>query len=102
MRVRSHHVMVAVGLVLGIVAATFVETEPRFIGWCFAVGGGLAGGAFIAAITGGDALAGGPQAARGRGGRSPSRPAWFDEPEATPPEAAPPDAEQDGRGDRAD
>jgi len=77
MHLRLHHVLVVLGLVLGIVAATFIQTEPRYIGWFFAVGGGLAGGAFLAAILSGDQLASGPQP-RGRGA---SRPAWFDEPD---------------------
>ncbi len=96
MRIRSYHVCVVVGLIAGLVTATYVETEPRYIGWLFAVGGGLGGGAFLAAIMSGDALAGsgGASGASDRGRRTrrgnPVRPAWFDEPD-TPPSNATPD-----------
>jgi len=88
MRLRPYHLIVTVGLVAGIVAATFIQTEPRILGWLFAIGGGLAGGAFIAAITSGDALASGP-APRGRRGAA-SRPAWFDEPDDPDADGRPP------------
>ncbi len=86
MRLRLHHVLVVGGLVAGLAAAVLIPTAPRFIGWCFFTGAGLAGGAFLAAMLSGDALASGPRPAGGRGGRGPTRPAWFDEPD----EAAPP------------
>ena len=79
MRLRPYHLIITVGLIAGIVAATFIQTEPRILGWLFAIGGGLAGGAFVAAITSGDALASGPARSGGRGAAS--RPAWFDEPD---------------------
>ena len=84
MRLRLHHLIVVLGVAIGAVAATFIETDPRYLGWLFALGAGLAGGAFFAAIAGGDPLAGRPAS----GGRSaPTRPAWFDEPEnAQPPQ----------------
>ncbi len=107
MRLRLHHVLVVLGLGLGLLGATFFDTEPRYIGWCFAVGAGLTGGAFVAALISGDALASGPAARNTRSGRGPTRPAWFDEPDRTPP--APPaddadhadghdDSDRDGNG----
>lgn len=77
MRLRLHHVLVLIGLAAGFGVGTLLDTEPAYIGWLFSVGGGLAGGAFLAAILSGDALASGaaPQARRGARGR----PAWFDE-----------------------
>ncbi|MGE3856843.1 MAG: hypothetical protein AB7G21_07785 [Dehalococcoidia bacterium] len=86
MRLRLHHVLVLLGLTAGIIVGTLVETEPRYVGWLFALGGGLAGGAFLAAILSGDALASGPAPRAGRGARG--RPAWFDEDEdaSTPPD----------------
>lgn len=90
--VRPHHLFVVLGLAIGIVVGRFVETDPRYLGWCFAIGAGLAGGAFFAAIATGEPLARGP-AARGRRG-APTRPAWFDDPddavETDPPPPAPP------------
>ncbi|RLT35974.1 MAG: hypothetical protein DWI58_19165 [Chloroflexi bacterium] len=94
MRLRKHHLFVITGLVCGVIAATYVETEPRYIGWLFAVGGGLGGGAFLAAITSGDALAGSGSASgasdRGRRTRrgNPVRPAWFDEPDSPTPDTS--------------
>ncbi|MEI7925403.1 MAG: hypothetical protein WCI61_04325 [Chloroflexota bacterium] len=86
MRLRLHHLLVLLGLIVGGYVATIIDTEPRYLGWLFAVGGGLAGGAFLAAILSGDALASGPAPRSGRGTRG--RPAWFDEDETAPP---PPD-----------
>ncbi|MFA7248575.1 MAG: hypothetical protein WC273_02995 [Dehalococcoidia bacterium] len=89
MPLRLHHVMVIGGLVAGIVAARFMDTDPPLLGWLFAVGAGLAGGAFLAAIVSGDALAGGPPPG---GPDAPGHPAWFDEDEAT---STPPDDSRD-------
>lgn len=79
MRLRLHHLLVLLGVAIGVIAATLIETEPRYLGWLFAIGSGLAGGAFLAAIFSGDALASGPAPRAGRGTRG--RPAWFDEDE---------------------
>jgi len=81
MRLRLHHILVFAGLAAGLFVATLIDTEPRYIGWLLSVGGGLAGGAFLAAILTGDALASGPAPRSGRGTRG--RPAWFDEDEST-------------------
>lgn len=92
MRIRSHHLFVLVGLIAGIVGAVYIETEPRLVGWLFALGAGLGGGAFLAAITSGEALAGsgGASGAGDRGQRTrrgnPVRPAWFDEPDSPSPD----------------
>lgn len=91
MRLRMHHLLVLTGLAVGVFVATAIDTEPAYLGWLFAIGGGLAGGAFLAAIFSGDALASGPPSSRGRGARG--RPAWFDEDDAPPPSR---DAPADG------
>ena len=83
---RPMLLLVLLGLIVGGYVATIIDTEPRYLGWLFAIGGGLAGGAFLAAILSGDALASGPAPRSGRGTRG--RPAWFDEDESVPP---PPD-----------
>ena len=82
MRLRLHHLLVLLGLLAGGYVATIIDTEPRYLGWLFAIGGGLAGGAFLAAILSGDALASGPAPRSGRGTRG--RPAWFDEDDEPP------------------
>jgi hypothetical protein len=82
MRLRMHHLLVLTGLAVGLFVATVIDTDPAYLGWLFAVGGGLAGGAFLAAISSGDALASGPPPSRGRGTRG--RPAWFDEDDPPP------------------
>ncbi|MDA0301795.1 MAG: hypothetical protein O2822_04650 [Chloroflexi bacterium] len=92
MRLRTHHLLVLLGLGAGLLVATLVETDPAYLGWVFAIGSGLAGGAFLAAIFSGDALASGPPARTGRGARG--RPAWFDEDDSTP---APGDAPRNER-----
>ena len=89
MRLGLHHLFVVLGVAIGVVVATFVETDPRYLGWLFAIGSGLAGGAFLAALVSGDALASGPAPRGGRRG-APTRPAWFDDPDeddSTPPVA---------------
>ena len=82
MRLRLHHLLVLLGVAVGIVVATMLETEPAYLGWLFSLGSGLAGGAFLAAIFSGDALASGPAPHSGRGARG--RPAWFDEDDEPP------------------
>jgi len=63
---KPHHLIVGLGAVLGIVVGGFVwQTEPALLGWVFGLGLGLLGGAFIAAVTSGTALAsGGPKRTR--------------------------------------
>lgn len=57
---KAHHLIVYTGATLGVVVGAFVwQTEPRFLGWVFGLGLGLLGGAFLAAITSGTALASG-------------------------------------------
>jgi len=79
MRGRLHYLFVIVGLAAGIGGAIFIETEPRILGWLFAIGAGLAGGAFLAAIVSNEPLAGGPTPRSGQRRGAPGRPAWFDE-----------------------
>lgn len=63
---KPHHLIVYAGAVIGLVAGVLVwQTEPRFLGWVFGLGLGLLGGAFVAAVTSGAALAsGGPKRTR--------------------------------------
>ena len=57
---KPHHLIVGLGAVLGIIVGGFVwQTEPALLGWVFGLGLGLLGGAFIAAVTSGTALASG-------------------------------------------
>jgi hypothetical protein len=91
MRLRLHHLLVLLGLIVGGYVATVIETEPRYVGYLFAIGSGLAGGAFLAAIFSGDALASGPAPRSGRGTRG--RPAWFEEDDAPPTSSDTPDNE---------
>lgn len=86
MPLRRHHFLVATGLIAGIVVGSLIHTEPAYVGWLLSIGCGISGGAFLAAITSGDALAGGspPPGTRGRRGAS-ARPAWWDEPETASP-----------------
>jgi hypothetical protein len=78
MRNRLPYIFVTLGLLIGGAVATVIETDPPILGWLFAIGGGLAGGAFLAAIASGDGLAGGAPGSGAQRG-SPGRPAWFDE-----------------------
>ena len=82
MRLRLHHLLVLIGLGVGAFVGSVLDTDPAYLGWLFALGGGLAGGAFLAAIFSGDALASGPAPRGGRGTRG--RPAWFDEDDEAP------------------
>lgn len=53
------YLCVASGLLIGVLAATYLpHTEPPIIGWAFGVGGGLAFGSWIAAMASGTPLAG--------------------------------------------
>lgn len=57
---RPHHLIVYAGAAIGILAGGVVwETDPKFLGWIFGLGLGLLGGAFVAAVTSGTALAAG-------------------------------------------
>lgn len=63
------------GLVAGlIVGVTLIETTPPILGWFFGIGMGLMGGAFVAAVTSGDSIIGGPSSRRGRRNDAP----WLD------------------------
>lgn len=60
MKPGLHHLFVFGGLALGLTAGIFlIESEPAFLGWLFGSGAGLAGGAFAAALTSGEQIAGG-------------------------------------------
>ena len=83
MPIPLHYVLVTLGLVAGIFVGSMLDTEPRILGWLFAIGAGIAGGALLAAIVSGDALASGPRSSTGRARGSAARPAWFDEPAET-------------------
>lgn len=68
---------IMVGLVAGlIVGVAFIETSPPVLGWFFGTGMGLMGGAFVAAVTSGDAIVGGPSARHGKRNDAP----WLDPP----------------------
>ena len=57
---KPHHLIVGLGAVLGVSVGGFVwQTEPALLGWVFGLGLGLLGGAFVAAVTSGTALASG-------------------------------------------
>lgn len=57
---RPHYLLVVGGLALGLAAGIFViDFEPAFVGWILAGGVGLSAGAYIAAISSGEPLAGG-------------------------------------------
>ncbi|RJQ08515.1 MAG: hypothetical protein C4558_07965 [Dehalococcoidia bacterium] len=64
--VQPHHLIVYGGAVIGLLTGEYVwDVEPRFLGWLFGLGLGLLGGAFVAAVTSGTALAsGGPKTTR--------------------------------------
>ncbi len=54
-------VFVVVGLTTGLLIGVFViEMRPAVLGWFFGAGLGLMGGAFVAAITSGEAVISGP------------------------------------------
>jgi hypothetical protein len=58
--VKSHHLIVGVGAVLGLIVGTLVwRTEPALLGWVFGLGLGLIGGAFVAAVTSGTGITSG-------------------------------------------
>ena len=80
---RLHYLLVVLGLAIGALLGAQIDTQPPFLGWLFGIGGGLAGGAFLAALFTGEALAGGARGSSRRG--APGRPAWFDEPDEAPP-----------------
>lgn len=57
---RTHYLIVFGGLVLGLAVGIWViDFEPAFVGWIIGGGVGLSGGAYVAAISSGEPLAGG-------------------------------------------
>ncbi len=57
----SSYFLVFGGLALGLLTGVFViDYDPAVMGWLFGAGGGLALGAFVAAITSGTPLVGNP------------------------------------------
>ncbi len=55
---RPHQLIVYAGAAIGVLAGSVIwETDPRLLGWIFGLGLGLLGGAFVAAVTSGTALA---------------------------------------------
>jgi hypothetical protein len=57
---RSHFLLVFGGTAIGLTVGIFViDVQPAFIGWLVGGGIGLSGGAYLAAITSGEPLAGG-------------------------------------------
>lgn len=79
MRLGRHHVIIGVSVVAGILFGVFVfKTEPAVLGWVFGLGMGLLGGAFLAAVTSGEAVAGGGEGPRSRRGRRNAAP-WLEE-----------------------
>lgn len=57
---KPHHLIVGLGAILGVLVGGLVwQTEPAVLGWVFGLGLGLLGGAFVAAVTSGTALASG-------------------------------------------
>jgi hypothetical protein len=56
---RLHYLFVIGGIVLGLTIGIFViDFEPAFVAWILGGGIGLSGGAYLAAITSGEPLAG--------------------------------------------
>jgi hypothetical protein len=56
---RLHYLLVIGGLILGLIVGIFViNFEPAFVGWILGGGIGLSGGAYLAAISSGEPLAG--------------------------------------------
>ncbi len=63
---RPPRVFVIVGLVTGLLIGVFViEVRPAVVGWFFGAGLGLMGGAFVAAVTSGQAVISGPSSRAG-------------------------------------
>jgi hypothetical protein len=57
----SSYILVFGGLALGILVGVFIiDYQPAILGWLFGAGGGLALGAFVAAVTSGVPLVGNP------------------------------------------
>lgn len=57
----SAYVLVFGGLAVGLLVGVLViDYEPPIVGWIFGAGGGLALGAFMAALASGTPLAGNP------------------------------------------
>jgi len=57
----SSYVLVFGGLAVGILVGVFViEYDPAIVGWLFGAGGGLAMGAFFAALASNTPLVGNP------------------------------------------
>lgn len=57
---RLYYLLVVGGLMAGLAVGIFViDFEPAIVGWVVGAGVGLTGGAYLAAITSGEPLAGG-------------------------------------------
>lgn len=57
---RPHYLLVIGGLAFGLAIGIFViDSDPAPVGWIIGGGLGLSGGAYVAAITSGEPLAGG-------------------------------------------
>ena len=57
---RPHYLFVFGGIALGLAIGIFaIDFEPAFVAWILGGGIGLSGGAYLAAITSGEPLAGG-------------------------------------------
>lgn len=56
---KTYHLIVGLGAITGIfIGSVMWHTDPAFLGWVFGLGMGLLGGAFVAAIASGTAVAG--------------------------------------------
>ena len=63
---RPHYLLVFGGLPLGLAVGVFViDFQPAFVGWILAGGVGLSVGAYVAAISSGEPLAGSGAERRG-------------------------------------
>ncbi|GMU39182.1 MAG: hypothetical protein AMXMBFR23_00480 [Chloroflexota bacterium] len=79
MRLGRHHVIIGVSVIAGVLFGVFVfQTDPAVLGWVFGLGMGLLGGAFIAAVTSGEAIAGSGEGPRSRRGRRSAAP-WLED-----------------------
>lgn len=79
MKPGRHHLIVGASVALGVSFGVFVfRTDPAVLGWVFGLGMGLLGGAFLAAVTSGVAIAGGGEGPRSRRGRRSAAP-WLED-----------------------
>ncbi len=63
---RPHHLLVFGGVAIGLAVGIFViDFQPAFVGWIVGGGIGLSAGAYIAAISSGEPLAGSGREQRG-------------------------------------